>query len=105
MIFDLETLHTTFSSAEGAQITHNYTREEAEVMSGGLACRTMYPLDVHAFMRCQIGKLHTVKTKLGYFRSLGMVRFQTVDECIFELMAYGETWNQALSMLDVRTRE
>ena len=90
MICDLETLHTSFSSAED-QTTRNYTIEEAEVMSGGMACRTMRPKDKYAFMRCQIGKLLQVKTKSN-----------EPEQFIFHLKAFGATWNQALNMLELQ---
>lgn len=88
MIVDIDTLHTAFSSVEDEpqfdqpRAVRAYSREEAEVMSGGMDCRTMRPDSRYAFMTCQIGKLET--------------------DTRFYLMAFGATWNAALTMLALK---
>jgi hypothetical protein len=66
---------------EGKKRERAYTMKEAEMMSGGLDCRTMEPTSRYEFLTCQIGEL-----KVGGFH----------------LMAFGVTWNAALHMLALR---
>lgn len=99
MICQIDDLHKSFSSAEDnppavvPDPERSYTREDAVAMSG-LDCRTMEPIDQYAFMRCQIGKLHPVTTE--------SMEGILVEECVFELIAFGATWNAALYMLNVK---
>jgi hypothetical protein len=73
---------------EHERAERHYTMTDAERMSGGMDCRAMSPTSVRpdcGFLACQIGKCYT---KYG--------------ETIFLLLAFGETWNEALHMLGRR---
>lgn len=67
-----------------------YTQAEAEQMSGGMDFRTMFPtIERYQFLACQIGEL--IPARNG-------------AENRFHLMAFGATWNAALHMFGLRTR-